>query len=121
MGDYSEDPSGFSFYIKKSFDDVKCNIEFNILSEWAGGCIGEIIISNITDKPIIDWTLDFTCDSQIYDIWNGSIVTKEGNRYHIENVGYNYIIDADASIKIGVNLAINDKNAIPSDFILTGK
>ena len=121
-GEQVVEPSNIALYVKKQVNDFeKCNIEFVKTNEWNGGCIGEIVIHNNSDKPIKNWSLEFTCDGNINGLWNGNITFSNGNKYKVTDAGYNYIIEPNSTIKIGVNLAFNDSNSIPNAFVLNVK
>jgi hypothetical protein len=121
VGDQVVEPTDFIFSVKKddSCEDG-CKVEFIKTSEWVGGCIGEIIIKNNSDKTITDWTLEFKCKNTINGIWNGILESYADSSYIVRNAGYNYSIEPGASINIGVNISLLSED-IPNGFILTGK
>ena len=53
-----------------------CRILFKVNSSWDGGYIAEISILNVSDEPINDWELSFSCYDEIVNLWGGIIVDK---------------------------------------------
>ena len=62
---------------------------FEVTSDWGTGFGGEITISNNGPTAITNWTLAFTWDRSISQIWNASIASHTGNQYVITNAGWN--------------------------------
>ncbi len=68
-------------------------------SPYSGGYNGSIIITNKTDKTILDWNLQLTFNGEITSVQNAEIKEKNGNNYTLINKGdYNYNIPANDSI-----------------------
>ncbi len=50
-------------------------------SEWSGGYTAQYEITNATDKPLSDWTLEFDlpAGTQLSSLWNGDHTAKDGH------------------------------------------
>ncbi len=96
----------FEKEINKAEDRYK--VEFIKNNEWNGGCIGELVITNVSDVAMKDWVLVFTCDNQINSLWNAIIISHSGNVYTVKNADYNFTIEPGASVRIGMNISFTD-------------
>ena len=72
-------------------------------SDWGTGFGGQITISNTQSTPISNWSLAFTWDRSIAQIWDGTITSHVGNQYVITNAGYNATIAGNGSAGFGFN------------------
>ncbi|MCR5234951.1 MAG: cellulose binding domain-containing protein [Lachnospiraceae bacterium] len=89
-GDFTGLPESFSMLgIKSAADEQGYTVEYFVDNEWKTGFVGRIVITNVSDEQIEDWTLSFCYDREITSIWNASIESHEGNRYVIKNKSYN--------------------------------
>ncbi|MDE6017118.1 MAG: S8 family serine peptidase [Acetatifactor sp.] len=77
------------------------SVEYYVDSDWGNGFTGTILITNNTDETMEDWVLEFDFDNDISSIWNGEIISHEGEHYVIRNAGYNRDIGAQESVSIG--------------------
>ncbi|WP_181010696.1 cellulose binding domain-containing protein, partial [Streptomyces sp. SM13] len=50
-------------------------------SDWNGGYTGQYVVTNETDKPLTDWTLEFDlpAGTSIGSLWNGEHTVKDGH------------------------------------------
>ncbi len=60
------------------------SVDFDVLSEWGEGFIGNITITNTTDTPIMAWELNFTAEN--------FIIASTSQFEILKNVGNNYTI-----------------------------
>ncbi len=70
-------------------------------SEWFGGFVANVSVTNNSNTAIDSWTLEFDYDDEITSIWNAIIVSHVGNHYVIENAGYNGTICANGTVSFG--------------------
>jgi len=52
---------------------------FNVVTDWNSGMVAEVVIDNTTNEPVEDWTLTFSLDESITQVWNGTLVSKQGS------------------------------------------
>src|ERR1700746_3798002 len=71
-------------------------------SQWAGGFVAGITITNTGSSAINGWTLGFTFpgDQKITTAWNGT-VTQSGANVTIANASYNGSIAAGGNTSVG--------------------
>jgi hypothetical protein len=93
-------------------------VDFNISSDWKEAFNGEIVITNISDQTIEDWSLEFDFDKNISSFWTADIANHEGNHYSIVNKGYNANIAPGASVSLGFRGEPGDVTCSPENFIL---
>ncbi|BAQ65513.1 cellulose binding domain-containing protein [Geminocystis sp. NIES-3709] len=96
-------------------------VDFSLIQNWGSGFQGQLTLSNNTNLTLENWTLTFTADFDITDIWHGEIVSRQGNQYTVRYLPWNANISPGQNINIGfigkpVNGIVNE----PSNFILNG-
>lgn len=96
------------------------SIELKVIDEWDDNFNGEIIITNMTDKPIECWKLSFDSNFTIVEItdsWAASIIYADEGNYTLKGT-YTNIIYGNSSVSIGF---IGKKSGTPKiiDFSLT--
>ncbi|MCA9017870.1 MAG: cellulose binding domain-containing protein, partial [Planctomycetaceae bacterium] len=77
-------------------------------------------ISNESDEAWQGWTLEFTFDGDITDIWNAEIVSHVGNTYVIRGAAWNRDIPPGGTISFGFIASPGGLGDPLSDFILNG-
>ena len=103
---------------KRLADPEDYYVEYSLSSDWGSGFNSSIMISNVSDKDIEDWILEFDFEREITNIWNGTIpLCKEGH-YVIKNSGYNSIIYSKHNIQFGFSGCNGDANIVPTDYKL---
>ena len=97
------------------------NVEFKTTATWNGGCNGELVITNTSGIALKNWQVTFTCTGQVNSVWNGRIVSRNGQTYVVGDDGSHSTIAPGATIRIGMNLNANGSGAYPKDFTVSGK
>jgi len=82
-------------------DDAK--VSFEITDIWEGGYNALIRIENTSEENIDNWTLAFDYDGEISNVWNAEILSHDGSKYTIKNVGWNQDIAPGQTIEIGLS------------------
>lgn len=85
---------------KGNANTLDYEVDFDKTSDWNCGYNGVITITNISDKPINDWTVSFNFDEEITNLWDGEIVLHEGDNYVVTNATYNHNIKPGECAKI---------------------
>ncbi|MEM6453328.1 MAG: cellulose binding domain-containing protein, partial [Cyanobacteria bacterium P01_D01_bin.105] len=83
-------------------------IEFSIVNDWGHGFTGNLSITNSTTSVIDDWTIEFDAPFEITNLWNGEIVSQNGNRYVIRNAAWNSEVEPNETISFGFNGKTSD-------------
>lgn len=76
-------------------------VEFVVTGDWEDGFQGEIRIYNPSETVISGWSLDFTGNFQIQDLWNGELVSAENGNYTVSHTAWQNEIPADSVYIIG--------------------
>ncbi len=94
-------------------------ISFAVVNNWGSGFQAQITVTDNLATPINNWSLSFTFDHSITDIWNGNIVSHTGNQYTVANAGYNSTIAPGTSVTIGFLGTPGDITDQPTGYDLT--
>ena len=103
---------------KRLADPEDYYVEYSLSSDWGSGFNSSIMISNVSDKDIEDWILEFDFEREITNIWNGTIPSCKEGHYVIKNSGYNSIIYSKHNIQFGFSGCNGDANIVPTDYKL---
>jgi hypothetical protein len=98
-----------------------CEVVYSTQSQWAGGFVAGITITNTGSSAISGWTLKFTFpgDQQITDTWNGSS-SQSGENVTITNASYNGSIATGGNTSLGFQGTWTNSDAAPISFTLNG-
>ena len=104
-----------------STPSLACTVSYVTQSQWAGGFVASVTISNGGTSAINGWTLTFTFpgDQKITNSWNG-VVTQSGANVSIGNESYNASIPAGSSTQLGFQGTWTSSDAAPTGFTLNG-
>ena len=118
-GEFNGFPSKYEIVTNNvEVDSSVYSVKYVINSDWNSGFIGNIVITNNSDKTLEDWTLEFDFERGINSIWDGEIVTNEQNHYVISNAGYNSNIEPGQSVALGFLGGSGSREAEPKDYRL---
>lgn len=88
-----------------SFDEILSNekykIDHKILTQWNDGYTGKILITNLSNEVIEDWSLEFESNIDIKYLWNAEIIDKQNSSYIIKNKNYNSNILPGETLELG--------------------
>jgi len=98
-----------------------CAVSYTTQSQWAGGFVASVTISNPGTSPVNGWTLGFTFpgDQKITNSWNG-VAAQSGEGVTITSENYNSTIAAGASTSIGFQGTWTASDAAPTSFTVNG-
>jgi O-glycosyl hydrolase len=98
-----------------------CQVTYTTQSQWAGGFVASVTITNPGSSPVNGWTLAFSFagDQKITNAWSGS-VTQGGANVSITNASYNATIAAGSSVSLGFQGTWTSSDAPPAAFTLNG-
>lgn len=119
-GDSSFEPTDLKLIENTSRNNLsnsECEIQFDVYSDWGSGFSGAVAITNISSKEISDWSLEFDFIGSIDSLWNGNVISKDGNHFVVENAGYNDLIKPGDSVTVGFN-ASRSSNDYPTNFLI---
>jgi O-glycosyl hydrolase len=98
-----------------------CAVSYSTSSQWAGGFVANLTITNTGSTPVNGWTLKFTFpgDQKITSTWNG-VATQSGEAVSIVNESYNATIAAGGNTSLGFQGTWTNSDAAPTAFTLNG-
>jgi O-glycosyl hydrolase len=98
-----------------------CTVSYSTQSQWAGGFVANVTISNPGSAAINGWTLGFTFpgDQKITNAWSGS-VTQSGENVSIANASYNAAIAPGSGTSLGFQGTWTSSDAVPASFTVNG-
>jgi predicted carbohydrate-binding protein with CBM5 and CBM33 domain len=101
---------------------TSCDVDYALVSEWAGGLVADVTVTNTGDAAIQGWTLDwmFGGGEQITQAWNVSLTQHEGGHVEARNAGWNATIGAGQSVSFGFQATRDGPIAAPTAFRLNG-
>ena len=89
--------------------------DYQVTETWNNGFNGKITITNLTDKTLSGWYIDFDCPYEMIDIWNAETVSHKDNHYKIKNGRWNKSIDPGESVNFGFSIEPGDPAVEPSN------
>ena len=92
---------------------------YEVSQDWGSGFQAEIELQNLDVVAVNDWTISFDYAADISSIWNAAIVARDGDRYTIENAGWNADLAAGQTVAFGF-IGAGDSTA-PSNFLVNGE
>jgi hypothetical protein len=98
-----------------------CHVSYTKASEWAGGFVANIAISNTGTAAINGWTLTFTFpgDQKVTNAWNAS-VTQSGASVTATNASYDGTVSPGGSVSMGFQGTWVANDTSPTSFALNG-
>jgi O-glycosyl hydrolase len=98
-----------------------CTVVYSTQSQWTGGFVAQVTITNNGTSAINGWKLGFTFpgDQAITDAWNGA-ESQSGENVTISNESYNATIAAGASTSLGFQGTWTNSDAAPTSFTVNG-
>lgn len=98
-----------------------CRVTYTKTSEWPGGLVADVRITNTGASAINGWRLAFTFpgDTRVGNAWNAT-VTQNGAAVTADNASYNASIPPGESRSFGFAGEWRSNNANPTSFTLNG-
>jgi hypothetical protein len=111
----------FTWTITPSNTGGTCQVTYTKASEWQGGFVANVTISNTGTAAIDGWTLKFTFpgDQHVTSAWNAT-VTQSGTAVTATNVSYDGTISPGASASMGFQGTWTANDTSPTSFTLNG-
>lgn len=96
-----------------------CSVAYAKQSEWPGGVVVQLTITNTGTTAINGWTLTFTFpgDQHITNSWS-STFQQTGTSASLEDAGYNAMIPPGGNVSFGFQGTWNTNDAAPASFTL---
>ncbi|MCF6768292.1 glycoside hydrolase family 9 protein [Thiotrichales bacterium 19S11-10] len=79
---------------------LACNVDFTVDSQWDGGYVTQVNLTNQSSESINDWTLQVDNLTSIVNSWNAQF-NQNGQTTIISAMSYNQTINANGSVSFG--------------------
>ncbi len=118
--DFEKFPAYFNLVSSIDYIDSKdYSVDYKVDADWGSGFNGTITITNNSDSTIEDWSMIFSYDRTITNIWSATLVPSEDDRYVVRNSGFNADIKPGKSVTFGFSGKGGSKEDVPEKFILS--
>jgi hypothetical protein len=111
----------FSWTISSGSTGGTCQVVYATQSQWSGGFVAGITITNTGTSAISGWTLKFTFpgDQKITTAWSGT-PSQSAENVTITNASYNGSIAPGGNASLGFQGTWTNSDAAPATFTLNG-
>jgi acetylxylan esterase len=98
-----------------------CHVSYTTSSEWAGGFVAGVTITDTGTAPVNGWRLTFTFpgDQKITNAWNAT-VSQSGSSVTATNASYDAAIGPGGNVSLGFQGTWAASDAVPTSFSLNG-
>ena len=62
---------------------------YEVTQDWGSGFQGSMTLENRDTEAVENWTVSFDYAADISSMWDAKVVSHEGDRYTVSNVGWN--------------------------------
>ena len=91
-----------------------------IQNDWGTGFTAQVVISNPTSAAVSNWSLGFTFDGKIPEIWSATVASQVGAKWVVNPAAWTSTIPAGGSVTFGYNGTPGTTNKIPTAFLING-
>jgi len=70
-------------------------------NDWGTGFVGSILLKNLSNQTVSDWTLSFRLNGSLDQVWNGVLVSQSGGLVQIRAAEYNRLLAPGQTITLG--------------------
>jgi len=98
-----------------------CSVTYTNASQWAGGFVANVTLTNTGTSALSSWTLtfDFGGDQKVTNAWSAT-VTQSGTAVTATNLSYNGAIPAGGNTSFGFQGTWTNSDAVPTSFAVNG-
>ena len=98
-----------------------CSVSYTNASEWSGGFVANLVITNTGSSDINGWTLTFAFpgDQKITSSWSATVTQSAENVTAVAE-SYNADIAAGATTNFGFQGTFTTSDAVPTSFAING-
>lgn len=99
-----------------------CKVVYQRLSEWPGGFVAEVTVTNTGTAPVNGWTVGFAFpgDQTVTGAWNAAIM-QSGSAVTATNLSYNRVLNPGAATSFGLQGTWHTSDAPPTVMTLNGR
>ena len=105
---------------EKDVSSKNYEMEYQVTSSGGGQLTANLIVKNVSDERICDWSLTFKYDNEIYNMWCAVLEQKkQGDNefiYGIRNPGWSQNIESGSEYTLGFQADAENIHAKPNSF-----
>jgi len=94
------------------------DVQMTAASDWGSGFVASVKVTNTTGAALNGWTMKFTLDREIKNIWDAKLVSRQGDCYTITNEAWNSQIPKDGTFTFGFEAHGGNGNTKLTDVVL---
>ncbi|MEM7056062.1 MAG: cellulase family glycosylhydrolase [Pseudomonadota bacterium] len=87
------------------------DLDVALRSSWSSGIVVDLTLT--AELSLNGWIIEFEYNGDIVNIWNARVDSRDGNRYIVENMGYNSVLAGGASTMFGFEGSGSATEVIP--------
>jgi hypothetical protein len=97
-----------------------CSGTYSLVSSWAGGFQGQVVVKNTGSGTLNGWQLGWTYpgDQRISSLWNG-VLSQSGAAVTVGNASYNASIAPGGTVTVGFTATDSGANTAPASISCT--
>ena len=118
-GQFTEYPNTFSFIVGEYLTTDGILTTLSIQESWGEGFNSVLEITNNGESNIKDWQVEFDYDNEIISLWNGQIISHEGNHYIIKHHENSHVLKIAETVSFGFQVHGGDIEASISNVIIS--
>lgn len=97
------------------------SITFTVDDRWSTGFVGSMSITNTGDRAASGWTVGFDAPFDITNIWNGTLISREGDRYTVSAPDWASRLAPGETVTFGFESAHTGSIGEPDGFTVNGE
>jgi hypothetical protein len=99
-----------------------CHVVYSTQSQWTGGFVANVTLTNTGTAPWTSWKLGFTYpgDQKVTSSWNTGSLAQSGQSVTVTNASYNGAVAPAASTSFGMQGTWTSSDAPPASFTVNG-
>jgi aryl-phospho-beta-D-glucosidase BglC (GH1 family) len=99
----------------------QASVSFSVTSDWGSGFNGQVVIRNVSNQMLTNWSISFQMTPAISTIWSAGIVSQSGGNYVINAASstWNNSIAPGASATFGFSASPSLNGVAPKSFGLS--
>lgn len=99
--------------------DAALTVRYSLVNSWSSGFQGEFAVANSGPAPVTSWSLGFSLDAAIGDVWGATVAAHTGSAYVLSPVSWSAAIDPGGSVTVGFVAQRPGGAVVPADLSVT--
>lgn len=119
--DFTTFPESYKMNLStEQVDNSAYSVNYSIINQWNAGCTGKLMIENLSESTLEDWSLEFKCENISSIVFSTvDIIESDNGYYKIHSKVYNQNISAGDTLVLEFNALTNGVAPEFHDFVLS--